>query len=468
MRKKISNIESTLNMSDKILLSITIIAILITFIMACMAIENIKDKKISEIENYLNTETMNCAEEIESFFENKFDQLELLASLKEVYEMNWSEQYEMLKGKAQILNLTNVFIVDNDGYGYYVDENVIRDQKEEVFIDDINRLERYISEPYLEYENDKAIITLSQAIYKENIRVGTICATVKLDDINKWVGSNSIKENANEFIVNERGEYIVADDLSLVYDGISIFNQEGYEIEFSKYKVKDKYGIIFINGEEHYASYESLKSVPWNVVCIISKDEVLNEVKSIEILQYSVIVLLIILIILIIRIIVKFIRNYNMVYLDSLTEIFNRNKCEYIFTRLDIDVTTNIGLIAIDLNDFKKINDTMGHNRGDEVLKDFSKILKKVFGKIGFVGRMGGDEFIVILRSVNEEEIEKLLNELSDNIDEFNESVYDELKLSACCGYAIRQKGEMIPIKIVYSKADENMYDNKSKYKERV
>jgi diguanylate cyclase (GGDEF)-like protein len=56
-----------------------------------------------------------------------------------------------------------------------------------------------------------------------------------------------------------------------------------------------------------------------------------------------------------------------------------------------------IGLILCDLDDFKGINDTFGHSVGDMVLKMFVEVLNYRFGKYGFVGRHGGDEFIICL-----------------------------------------------------------------------
>lgn len=83
---------------------------------------------------------------------------------------------------------------------------------------------------------------------------------------------------------------------------------------------------------------------------------------------------------------------------DSLTGILNREgiyeKANKSFSNYDPQSTT--ALFAIDLDNFKQINDHLGHQVGDDVLKRIAKILQNSFHKVDIVGRLGGDEFIVL------------------------------------------------------------------------
>ena len=81
----------------------------------------------------------------------------------------------------------------------------------------------------------------------------------------------------------------------------------------------------------------------------------------------------------------------------------------------------NFGIFSFDLNNLKKINDNMGHTYGDDLISGFARILKETFEKEAVVGRMGGDEFIVIIRSDDGRiDYETFRKKLQHVIDEYN------------------------------------------------
>lgn len=110
--------------------------------------------------------------------------------------------------------------------------------------------------------------------------------------------------------------------------------------------------------------------------------------------------------------------NKELTYLseiDHLTKIYNRGKLNslleeqlHIFNRYD----TFFGLIIIDIDYFKEVNDIYGHNVGDSVLVEFSKILKDNIRDVDYIGRWGGEEFLVICPRINEEGIIKVAGKL--------------------------------------------------------
>ncbi len=84
---------------------------------------------------------------------------------------------------------------------------------------------------------------------------------------------------------------------------------------------------------------------------------------------------------------------------DPLTGIFNRTAFEQAvtnFVRSSVETPCGV-LILMDIDNFKKINDQMGHLKGDEALRIVSHILLMVFGKESIIGRLGGDEFLVFV-----------------------------------------------------------------------
>lgn len=112
---------------------------------------------------------------------------------------------------------------------------------------------------------------------------------------------------------------------------------------------------------------------------------------------------------------------------DILTDLMNRNKLNKSIKSL-IDNKEEFSLIFIDLDNFKGINDTLGHNVGDELLCTVAKELNRYMKDDNIkIGRIGGDEFVVIRKGTNnKEELESFTKEMLDNI----HSIYEVNKYS--------------------------------------
>lgn len=100
---------------------------------------------------------------------------------------------------------------------------------------------------------------------------------------------------------------------------------------------------------------------------------------------------------------------------DSLTSLPNRSALYQHFNRLlqcSEQKQAGLALLFVDLDRFKNINDTMGHSTGDQLLVRVAERMKHFIGESGFVARQGGDEFIIILPHVNEQQTESKVIEL--------------------------------------------------------
>ncbi len=79
---------------------------------------------------------------------------------------------------------------------------------------------------------------------------------------------------------------------------------------------------------------------------------------------------------------------------DRLTGLFNRSAYEMMLESVDKD---HMALILVDVDYFKSVNDTYGHDMGDRVLKRVADVLKHSFRSVDVICRIGGDEFVVIM-----------------------------------------------------------------------
>lgn len=155
---------------------------------------------------------------------------------------------------------------------------------------------------------------------------------------------------------------------------------------------------------------------------------------------------------------------YEMAYQDALTNLKNRAWCEKIMQEYQ-DSHNPVSIINIDLNYFKHVNDTYGHAKGDELLINFAEILKEAFPQPACVGRMGGDEFIVILDYETEEELETKIQNLKKVVTEWNQKSAEDKQISFAFGYASNENDKTLSVWKVYETADHKMYEYKQKYK---
>lgn len=149
----------------------------------------------------------------------------------------------------------------------------------------------------------------------------------------------------------------------------------------------------------------------------------------------------------------------KMVYEDALTKSYNRKWFEDTYLQSDKLTTIEDGtIVVIDLNKFKYINDTFGHNIGDKVLTHVAHKLKESGGD---VIRYGGDEFLVLFKQVEspiivEKKFETMISKCDKTTFKFENHNF---KISFAYGVTSFQKGSSISS--VIEIADKKMYANK-------
>ncbi len=146
--------------------------------------------------------------------------------------------------------------------------------------------------------------------------------------------------------------------------------------------------------------------------------------------------------------------------IDPLTGLLNRREC---IRRIDQYIENNDALAAfllIDIDNFKKLNDTMGHLYGDTVLKDLSTKLVSTFRKDDIIARIGGDEFVVFLPGISKKtdvvpRLDKILS-LFSTTDIYSETPVVSSSIGVCF---YPEHGD--DFTALYAKADESMYYTK-------
>ena len=145
-------------------------------------------------------------------------------------------------------------------------------------------------------------------------------------------------------------------------------------------------------------------------------------------------------------------QNNKPIWTDQITGLPNRADFER-SVEIGLRSSRNIGLIIIDLDDFKSINDHQGHLAGDRLLRQAAEILRDATGDLGTIFRWGGDEFVL------------LLPDATDTLDSICHSIEQRfqaagLELSCSTGSTYQQTNDTAIT--LFERADQNLYSNKS------
>lgn len=146
--------------------------------------------------------------------------------------------------------------------------------------------------------------------------------------------------------------------------------------------------------------------------------------------------------------------NYKLLlHVDAVTGILNR-RCYDLYIE---NISSPVAIIMFDVDNFKAINDTYGHDEGDKCLERVAGEIKSVYGKNGSCYKIGGDEFCVILqKDINN--IEKTNRQFKSRIAELNKK-YGSVS-DVALGFALYDS-DKDNIQNVVKAADEMMYKNK-------
>lgn len=145
---------------------------------------------------------------------------------------------------------------------------------------------------------------------------------------------------------------------------------------------------------------------------------------------------------------------------DELTEIGNRTALRKAFQLMEVDNEgTTYTFVMIDLDNFKALNDTLGHDQGDDYLKDFAKILKQnCVGGQPF--RFGGDEFCILFQGQPLESVIETCEKIQQNLKEVVNDSAPRIPLTASFGIA--QFDHEMPTSQLVRNSDAALYHSKS------
>ncbi|MEI3606345.1 GGDEF domain-containing protein [Pseudogracilibacillus sp. SE30717A] len=237
--------------------------------------------------------------------------------------------------------------------------------------------------------------------------------------------------------------------------------------EIVEIKTKHNGENVIIRYVPYYSEYDDGENTKIKVVEIMYNthdlDDVLHE--NLKVFVVQLIIILVVTILVSSLIANWFAKPVYLAFHDSLTKLKNRAAFNDVIEQLLVDRKQTISLLMMDLDNFKIVNDTMGHGKGDYLLYLIGQTIKETIKVEGKAFRLGGDEFAIVMPNANKEEsiqlAKKVIQAIEDRLN--NENEINTFAVSVSIGIALSEETDNQ--ESLYKKADIALYTAKDKGK---
>ncbi len=463
-RKKLGMFQIRFKAIDRMLLAGVFLLVVVTMGIFHTYTNNAKQNQIDFVQLVMEKNAINQAKQFETFVDEKIKLLKAMTEYPEIYKMDKDVQSAFIKHHSTKWGFRHIFVVDTEGNGFYPEESVTRYQGGEVFYTNVMNNEIYITEPF--YADDGTAIMTTCVTIRDamNKKVGVLCGAIDLKTVQGVITGSEMLLEGDSFLLDRSGTFVTAPKSGNIRSNASVFDFKNSEVSLIQQAIlweDNRGGILTLEGEEYLAHAYYLPDYTWTIVQCSPMDEVVKQFENLNILQKVLLLAILAMTFCVIRIIICWHRSVNETYTDALTGCNNRFACIKMLSYLEKKTKDDVSIVFLDLNKFKQVNDTFGHDKGDMLLRIFSRTLGETFGKHGFACRVGGDEFVTILLNASGEEIEETWNKLCERLREESSKLDFEYEITSSYGYATRKKGETGSLEALMQLADERMYAHK-------
>lgn len=442
-----------------------------------MCAGEVTEKVVSQNKMHVEEVTVQISENISSKIESYLHNLNLIARNLILSDAVSSEELsKILRFEIDSGLFSEIVAVDLNGYGIDSHNNIV-DIGDEQFFENTKKGVISVSDPLNSEKYYKNIIVYSVPIVENGNIIGVICGINNSDLVENQLKTQVYDNQGCYYIINKEGTLVLENHISK--DHIGFYEKEAADDFIQEVKLKDAkildsgVNIKYITGEQRYVAYSKIKSSnDWYIVTTIPMSTVFIDAQHIIEITIAILAICIFAFIIISFYIIK--SNYvnrkkldKAVFEDHLTEINNYEKfiidCNEFLKTSD---NTSYALIVFDIEKFKLLNDIYGYQVGDNILKEISKNLRKIFKDSAIYGRLTGDTFGLLIDIVNKEDdihnISKIIKEEIANTKNMN-SINLNIKIDTSIGiYLIGDNDEYINIKKIIDNADMARFKSKS------
>lgn len=414
---------------------LTIIISIAFVFLGAMYIREIKTQHTIETENYLFEITKQSKEVIKTQINSTLQTVNAMSSLiEEVETFNIDNLLTYLKEEKNSNLFISLGFIDLNGMGHFIGHNDTYkniDLSNEDYIKKALNGQFSVSDTIKYTLYDEYINCYAVPIFNKDKIIGVLCAVMKNEVFENILSISSFYGQGFSFVINKNGEVIThSSDINLNHNINNIFdlnfdNQKTFYQ--TKNNITEKVEGMFTyisNGEKKLATYMPIGVNDWYIVNVVPKASINQNFNKVIKLSIVVVIIAIIMFIFLVLHINRIEKNSKeniakLIYYDKLTGAFNKNKFTFEAKNILKKNIFSYALIAIDINNFKFINELFGYNEGNFLLKHISNVLSNNLNENEFFFRDSADKFGFLMKYENEAILNKRLFLIMQRISEF-------------------------------------------------
>ena len=416
----------------------------------------------------LITNVTQQSEHLNTILNINYSYLNVLAQELSKSEDLFSENnISLIKAFMENTDLNRTAIIDSDGNALY-DNNVVKNVAHRRYFKESMQGKQSLSDPLESSVDQQTRVILSVPIYKNNQVIGVVGGSYNVTKLGNMLLDDLFDGQGKSFIVDQDGNLITRDkkyekkhNIKTIDNLFDICDEKEVKTDFNQQE-SDLIQIQTKKNKSLYLAYSPLKINDW-MICYIVPVHVAQEsytfIKHYETLLATFLGL-IVLSLMIYLAHSNSRENKYLIHLseiDPLTSVFNKETTQKLIDQ-KLKNHEHFCFLILDVDDFESVNDNYGHAVGDKVLKNLSDLFKNHFRQTDIVGRIGGDEFIILIE--DEHIAESRIQSLLQKVNALKIEELQDFKLSISVGMAFAPSNGTTFMEL-YRHADHALYQTK-------
>jgi len=451
--------------------SIFVFSILLIVIVFMLSVSHIliKNWAINELKNRTMETSKTFEYQVEKYLDEYISPIKKLAETPEIQSMDWEKQQNIIKQQMTLEYLT-LAIVDKNGLAIYPDDSIL-DLSDRDYIKKSLNGEFNISPVIISRVTQEPVMMIGQPIYNKSKVVGSIIARIEPYFLKDFINSWNNELYSIYFILDDKGNVILHSNEKYQLEKLNFltFQEELFDFKNLKntisksYESPEGFGTYIKNDKKVILSYSTIDILNWRFYLGFYERNILDTLSELDFIFILISVFLIIISVIIAYFITKSFTNpvielstlfkkasegdltvrssykkddelgeasksFNkmmsrmktLVYFDPVTNLPNQQVLDNDFKVLKTIKAEKKYIAIIEISNFSKINELYGYQIGDQTLKTISIRINDVLDSNDKLYRGKGDQFILLTKSDNFQEInfkcQNIINKISESM----------------------------------------------------